>query len=95
MSKSHLWEPSAKVLAGLALPGFKSKGSVHAVGRVLPTLQSKTPSDNVAFDSQWLCKPGQKQVPKRVFTGASPKTGSRKGDSPIISGLLQPVVSST
>ena len=34
---------SAKVLAGLALSEFKSKGSVHTKGKVFPTLQSKTP----------------------------------------------------
>ena len=55
----------------------------------------RPPSGKVAFDSQWLCKPGQKQAPKRVFTGANPKTGSKKGYSSIISGLLQLVVSGT
>ena len=41
--KSTCGRPSAKVLAGLALSGFKSKGSVHTKGKVLPALQSKTP----------------------------------------------------
>ena len=41
--KSTCGRPSAKVLAGLALSGFKSKGRVHTKGRVFPTLQSKTP----------------------------------------------------
>ena len=91
--KSTCGRLSAKVLAGLAPPGFKSKGSVHTKGRVLPTLQSKTPSDKVALDSQWICKPGQKQTPKIVLTGPDPKTGSRKSDSTIISDLLQWVVS--
>ena len=40
LSRIHL---SAKVLAGLALSRFKSKGSVHTKGRLFPTLQSKTP----------------------------------------------------
>ena len=35
--------PSAKVLAGLDLPGFKSKGSIHTKGRVLTTLQVRPP----------------------------------------------------
>ena len=91
--RSTCGRPSAKVLAGLALPGFKSKGSVHTKGRVLTTFQSKTPTGKVALDSQWICKSSQKQTPKRVLTGTDPKTGGRKCNSPIISGLLQPVVS--
>ena len=35
--------PSAKVLAGLALSRFKSKGSIHTEESLLPTFQSKTP----------------------------------------------------
>ena len=41
--KSTCGRPSAKVLAGLALSGFKSKGSVHTKARVFPALQSTTP----------------------------------------------------
>ena len=36
--RSTCGRPSANVLASLALPGFKSKGSVHTKGRVFPTL---------------------------------------------------------
>ena len=52
--KFTCWRPSAKVLAGLALPGFKSKGIVKTKGRVFPTLQSKATSVKVTSDNQWL-----------------------------------------
>ena len=81
---------SVKVLAGLALPGFKCKGSVHTKGRVFPTLQSKAPFVKVTGHGQSLCRPGQKQKPQRILTGPDPKTGCGKGVGPFISGLLQP-----
>ena len=74
---------------------IKSKGSVHTKGRVLPALQSKTPSVKVTSDSQWLCRPSKKQTSKRVFAGLNPKTGGRKGISFLFSGFLQPVISGT
>ena len=82
-----------KVLVGLALSGFKSKGSVHTNGRVFPTLQSKTPLVKVTGHSQSLRKSGQKQKPKRLLTGPDPKTGGRKGVDHVIPGFLQPVIS--
>ena len=88
LSKIHLWRPSAKVLAGLAFSGFKSKGSVHTKGRLLSTLQSKTPLVKVTGHSQSLFGSGQKQEPKRLLTGPDPKTGGRKGVGHFISGFL-------
>ena len=77
--KSTCGRLSAKILAGLALPGFKSEGSINTERRVYSTLQSETPSNQVTLDSQWLCKPDQTQPPKRSSKGANPKTGGRKG----------------
>ena len=91
--RSTCGRPSAKVLAGLALSGFKSKGSLHTKGRLLSTLQSKTPLVKVTGHSQSLCGSGQKQEPKRLLTGPDPKTGARKGVGHFISGFLQPVIS--
>ena len=91
--KSTCGRPSPKILAGLALSGFKSKGSVHNEGRSFPTLQSKTPSVKVTSDIQWLCKSSQKQASERILAGLNPKTGGGKGSSSLISSLLQPVIS--
>ena len=95
LSTVHLWEAICTFLAGLALPGFKSKGSFHTKGRVFPALQSKTTSVKVTGDNQSLCRSDQKQASQRILTGANPKTGSRKGHGPFISGLLQPAISGT
>ena len=51
--RSTCGRPSANVLAGLALPGFKSKGIVHTKGRLFPTLQSKTPLVKVTGHSHY------------------------------------------
>ena len=93
--KSTCGRPSAKVLAGLALSGFKSKGSVHTKGRVFPALQSKTPPIKVTCDSKWLFRSSKKRASQRSLTGSNSKTGSRKGSSSNISGFLQPVISGT
>ena len=91
--KSTCGRPSLTFLAGLALSGFKSKGSVHTKGRVFPALQSKTTSVKVTGDNQSLCRSGQEQAPQRILTGTNPKTGGRKGHGPFFSGFLQPVIS--
>ena len=80
-------------MAGLAFPGFKSKGSVHTKGRVFPTLQSKAPSVKVTGDNQSLCRSGKKQTPKRILASTTSETGGGKGVGPFISGFLQPAVS--
>ena len=93
--KSTCGRPSAKVLAGLALSGFKSKGSVHTKARVFPALQSTTPPIQVTCDSKWLCKSSKKRTAQRSLTGSNSKTGISKGSSSNIPGFLQPVISGT
>ena len=87
--------PSAKVLAGLALPGCKPKGCFNSSGGVQPTLQRETSSNKVTGHYQWICKSGQKQTHKGLLTRAHSETGCRKGDNPILPSFLQPVVSSS
>ena len=93
--KSTCGGPSAKVLAGLALPGCKPKSSFNSSGRVQPTLQGETSSDKVTGHYQWIRKSGQKQTHKGLFTSTHSETGGRKGDNSILPGLLQPLVSCT
>ena len=80
MSRIHLWEAVCKSFARSGSPWVQIHGSVHTKGRVLTTIQSKTPAGKVALVSQWICKAGQKQTPKRVLTGTDPNTGGRKGE---------------
>ena len=87
--------PTAKVLAGLALPGCKQKSSFNSSGRVHPTLQRETSPDKVTGNYQWIRKSGQKQAHKGLLTGTPSETGGRKGDNSVLPGLLQPLVSST
>ena len=87
--------PSAKVLAGLALPGCKPKGCFNSSGGVQPTLQRETSSNKVTGHYQWICKSGQKQTRKGLLTRTHSETGCRKGDNPILPSFLQPVVSSS
>ena len=93
--KSTCGGPSAKVLAGLALPGCKPKSSFNSSGRVQPTLQGETSSDKVTGHYQWIRKSGQKQTHKGLLTITHSETGGRKGDNSILPGLLQPLVSCT
>ena len=83
---------SATVLAGLALPGFKSKGSLHPQGRVSTTLQGETTSSKISCNSPWFISSFKKQKAERSLTVSRSKTGYRKSVSSVISGLLQPVV---
>ena len=73
LSKNHLWE--ATVFAGLAFPGFKSKGSVHTKGRVFSTLQSKTPLSRSPVKNKHLKESLQaliqKQAVEKVFVPSS------------------------
>ena len=85
--------PSAKVLAGLALPRCKPKGCFNSSGGVQPTLQRETSSNKVTGHYQWICKSGQKQTHKGLLTRTHSETGCRKGDNSILPSLLQPVVS--
>ena len=85
--------PSAKVLAGLALPRCKPKGCFNSSGGVQPTLQRETSSNKVTGHYQWICKPGQKQTHKGLLTRTHSETGCRKGDNSILPSFLQPVVS--
>ena len=84
--------PSATVLAGLALPGFKSEGSLHPQGRVPTPLQEKTTPSKISCNSQWFISSITKQKSERGLTISRSKTGYRKGVSSIVSGLLQPVI---
>ena len=90
--RSTCGRPSATVLAGLALPGFKSEGSLHPQGRVPTSLQGKTTPSKISCNSQWFISSITKQKSERGLTISRSKTGYRKGVSSIISGLLQPVV---
>ena len=90
--RSTCGRPSATVLAGLALPGFKSKGSLHPQGRVSTTLQGETTSSKISCDSQWFIKSLTKQKSERGITFPRSKTDYRKGVRSVISGFLQPVV---
>ena len=90
--RSTCGRPSATVLAGLALPGFKSKGSLHPQGRVSSTLQAETTSGKISCDSQWFIKSFTKQKSERGIAFSRSKTGYRKGVRSVISGFLQPVV---
>ena len=90
--RSTCGRPSATVLAGLALPGFKSKGSLHPQGRVSTTLQGETSSSKISCNSQWFISSFKKQKAERSLTVSRSKTGYRKSVSSVISGLLQPVV---
>ena len=85
--------PSAKVLAGLALPRCKPKGCFNSSGGVQPTLQRETSSNKVTGHYQWICKSGQKQTHKGLLTRTHSETGCRKGDNSILPSFLQPVVS--
>ena len=90
--RSTCGRPSATVLAGLALPGVKSKGSLHPQGRVSTTLQGETTSSKISCNSQWFISSFKKQKAERSLTVSRSKTGYRKSVSSVISGLLQPVV---
>ena len=90
--RSTCGRPSATVLAGLALPGFKSKGSLHPQGRVSTTLQGETSSSKISCNSQWFISSFKKQKAERSLTVSRSKTGYRKSVSSVLSGLLQPVV---
>ena len=90
--RSTCGRPSATVLAGLALPGFKSKGSLHPQGRVSTTLQGETTSSKISCDSQWFIKSLTKQKSERGIAFPRSKTDYRKGVRSVISGFLQPVV---
>ena len=80
------------VLAGLALPGFKSKGSLYPQGRVSTTLQGETTSGKISCDNQWFIKSLSKQKSERGIAFPRSKTDYRKGVRSVISGFLQPVV---
>ena len=84
--------PSATVLAGVALPGFKSKGSLYPQGRVSTTLQGETTSGKISCDNQWFIKSLSKQKSERGIAFPRSKTDYRKGVRSVISGFLQPVV---
>ena len=90
--RSTCGRPSATVLAGLALPGFKSEGSLHPQGRVPTPLQGKTTPRKISCNSQWFISSIKKQKSERGLTISRSKAGYRKSVSSIISGLLQPVV---
>ena len=90
--RSACRRPSATVLAGLALPGFKSEGSLHPQGGVPTPLQGKTTPRKISCNSQWFISSFKKQKAERSLTISRSKTGYRKSVSSIISGLLQPVV---
>ena len=90
--RSTCGRPSATVLAGLALPGFKSKGSLHPQGRVSTTLQGETTSGKISCDYQWFIKSLSKQKSERGIAFPRSKTDYRKGGHSVISGFLQPVV---
>ena len=90
--RSTCGRPSATVLAGLALPGFKSKGSLHPQGRVSTTLQGETTSGKISCDNQWFIKSLSKQKSERGIAFPRSKTDYRKGGRSVISGFLQPVV---
>ena len=90
--RSTCGRPSATVLAGLALPGFKSEGSLHPQGRVPTPLQGKTTPRKIPCSSQWFISSIKKQKSERGLTISRSKAGYRKSVSSIISGLLQPVV---
>ena len=90
--RSTCGRPSATVLAGLALPGLKSEGSLHPQGRVPTPLQEETTPSKISCNSQWFIKSIRKQKSERGIAVSRSKTGYRKGVSSIISGLLQPVV---
>ena len=66
-TKSTCGGPTAKVLAGLALPGCKQKSSFNSSGRVHPTLQRETSPDKVTGNYQWIRKSGQKQAHKGLY----------------------------
>ena len=90
--RSTCGRPSATVLAGLALPGFKSKGSLYPQGRVSTTLQGETTSGKISCDNQWFIKSLSKQKSERGIAFPRSKTDYRKGVRSVISGFLQPVV---
>ena len=90
--RSTCGRPSATVLAGVALPGFKSKGSLHPQGRVSTTLQGETTSGKISCDNQWFIKSLSKQKSERGIAFPRSKTDYRKGVRSVISGFLQPVV---
>ena len=90
--RSTCGRPSATVLAGLALPGFKSKGSLHPQGRVSTTFQGETTPSKISCNSQWFIKSFTKQKSERGIAFSRSKTGYRKGVRSVISGFLQPVV---
>ena len=90
--RSTCGRPSATVLAGLALPGFKSEGSLHPQGRVPTPLQGKTTPRKIPCSSRWFISSIKKQKSERGLTISRSKASHRKSVSSIISGLLQPVV---
>ena len=90
--RSTCERPSATVLAGLALPGFKSKDSLHPQGRVSAPLQGETTPSKISCNSQWFMKSVTKQKSERGIAVSRSKTGYRKGVRSVVSGFLQPVV---
>ena len=77
---------AAKFLAGMTLPGFKSKDGFHLTGRVQPALQDETPCDKVTSDNQRICQSPQEQL-------LDSKTSSGKGRGSVLTDILQQVVS--
>ena len=71
--RSTCGRPSATVLAGLALPGFKSEGSLHPQGRVPTPLQGKTTPSKISCNSQWFINSITKQKSERGLTKAIEK----------------------
>ena len=66
--KSSCGRPSTTFFAGLALPGFESKGGIHTERRLLTPFQDKTTPVKVTGHCQPLLRSGQKQTSEGILT---------------------------
>ena len=79
-----------KILASLTRFGCKSSSSLHPQGGLHPSLQAKTPFNQVPIGSKRLCKSNQKHVSQRSSRKSHEKVGSGKGGCQVLPGILQP-----
>ena len=78
-----------EVLASMAQDGCKSTAGFDFERGIHATLQKQTPSELVPLGQEWLCSPGEKQVPKRSTVGSQKQVGSRRSGCAVVPGLLQ------
>ena len=89
-SRSKCRGQTTEILASLARFECKSSSSLHPRGGLHPSLQAKTPFNQVSIGSKQLCKSNQKHVSQRRSRKSHEKVGSGKGGCQVLPGVLQP-----